>query len=399
MGLNFKRWLLEKLGGDKAQVGAETLTAEDFFGISADLYVRELAFWSCVHVVANAVSKCEMKTFFKGEETKGDEYYLWNIEPNCNQSSSAFLHKLIAQLYRHNEVLVIEQSGQLLVADSFSKKPYALYEDVFSQVTVGDFCFGRSFAQSEVLYFTLHERAMRPVVNGLYEAYRKLLDYGMKSYQKSRGTKGILSLDTMAAGDEVFQRTYEELRNNGFKGFAAAEHAVLPLWKGMAYTDLGTKTYANEGTRDIRAMIDDVSDFMAKAFGIPPPLLRGDVQGISDALDQFLTFCLDPLADVLTEEINRKRCGKAVLDGTYVKLDTKCVKHVDLLGVSTAIDKLISSGAFCVNDIRALVGEAVIDAPWAYQHVMTKNYETVQDLLRAAQTEDPVTESVKEVKE
>ena len=151
----------------------------------------------------------------------------------------------------------------------------------------------------------------------------------------------------------------------------------------MNYTDLGSKTYTNEGTRDIRAMIDDVCDFTARAFGVPPALLSGDVQGVSDALDQFLTFCIDPLCDMISEEINRKRYGKDVLRGSRMQIDTKCVKHVDLLSVSTAIDKLIASGAFSVNDIRNVVGEPEIDEPWANQHFMTKNYSTVQDLLDA----------------
>lgn len=386
MGLNFKRWLMEKLGGDKSRVSSEEIEAAEFYGLSAELYVRELAFWSCVNTIANAVSKCEFKTFVQGKEVKGPEWYAWNVEPNRNQNSSAFIHKLITQLYRHNEALVVEQSGQLVVADSFSRKPYALYDDVFSQVQVGDFTFERTFFQSEVLYFQLGERDMRLLVNGLYEVYRKMLDYGMRSYQKSRGTKGVLEVDTMASGDPKFLEVYDDIKNQRFRTFAEAENAVLPMWKGMKYSDLGSKTYSNEGTRDIRAMIDDVSDFTAKAFGVPPALLSGEVEGTKEAMDHFLTFCIDPLCDMLQEEINRKRSGMAgVLAGNYVQIDTKCIKHVDLLSVATAIDKLISSGAFCINDIREVVGEPPIDEPWAWQHFMTKNYATVSELLKALQ--------------
>lgn len=383
MALNFKRWLLEKLGGDKEAVSSEDIAAAELFGLSAEIYVRELAFWQCVNLIANAVSKCEFKTFQSGKEVKGEEYFLWNVEPNKNQNSSVFLQKLVCKLFAENEVLVVGANGQLLVADSYSRKEYALLEDVFTQVAVGDFKFERSFVQSEVLFIRLHSRDMRSLVNGLYETYKKLLDYGMKSYQKSRGTKAVLEVDAMAGGAD-FKDKYAELVNGGnFKKFTEAESAMLPLFKGLKFNDLGSKTYSSEGTRDIRAMIDDVSDFTARAFGVPPALLSGDVQGVSDAVDQFLTFCIDPLCDMLGEEINRKRYGKGVLQGDYLRIDTKCVKHVDLLSVSTAIDKLIASGAFSVNDIREVVGEPAIDEPWANQHFMTKNYSTVQDLLEA----------------
>ena len=382
MGISLKRWLLEKLGGGVERVSSADVETGDFLGLASEIHVRELAFWSCVNIVANAVSKCEFKTFVKHEETRGPEYYLWNVEPNANQNSSAFIHKWISQLYSRNEALVIEQNGQLLVADSFDRKPYALYDDVFTQVQVGDFTFNRTFTQSEVLYFRLSEKNMRLIANGLYASYQKLIDYGMRSYRRSRGQKGVITVDTVAANG--WQQEYENIKNRNFKSFFDAENAVMPLFKGFHYDDLGSKTYSNEGTRDIRAMIDDVSDFTAKAFGIPPALLSGEVQGTSDALDQFLTFCIDPLADMLQEEINRKRSGYGEFSqGTYLQIDTRAVKHVDLLSVSTAIDKLISSGAYCINDIRKLTGDQVIDEPWAWQHFMTKNYATVAELLRA----------------
>ena len=116
----------------------------DFDDVSAwsdpacEMYVRELAFWSCANTVANAISKCKFKTFVNGDEIKGDEYYLWNVSPNDNQCSSEFIHQWISQLYLRNEALVIDQNGKLLVADSFNVKEYALYENIFSQVTIGD---------------------------------------------------------------------------------------------------------------------------------------------------------------------------------------------------------------------------------------------------------------------
>ncbi|MEG2383660.1 MAG: phage portal protein, partial [Oscillospiraceae bacterium] len=57
--------------------------------------------------------------------------------------------------------------------------------------------------------------------------------------------------------------------------------------------------------------------------------------------------------------------------------------HIDLLGAATGIDKLIGSGVVCINDIRGLLGQPLIDEPWAWQHFITKNYSTVADLLNS----------------
>ena len=328
-----------------------------------------------------------VQNIFNNTETKGREYYC-GISTNSNQNSSTFLQNLIAHLYLNNECLVIENRGQLLVADSFTRKPYALYDDVFTEVTVGDITFNRSFNQSEVLYYRLNSADMRRVTNGLYDSYSKLINYSMTAYQRSRGTKGIFSYDTIPVAGTAERAAFDSLINEKIGKWLSGDNAALPLGKGQSWQELQHKTYSNETSRDIRAMIDDVSDFTAKAFGIPPALLRGDVQGVSDALDNFLTFCLDPLVDMLQEEINRKRNGfEGMSKGTYLKIDTKQIKHVDLLSVATSIDKLIGSGAFCINDIRLVCGEEIIDEPWAWAHYVTKNYATVEESLRAIKEE------------
>jgi HK97 family phage portal protein len=380
--LGLVRWIANKMGGSVPLSGAELDSAiEDYFN---EIHIREVAFWSTVNIIANAVSKCEFKTYVQGKETKGSEYYLWNIEPNINQNSSGFIHKWISQLYRNNECLVIDQNGQLLVTDSYIKTTYALYEDTFTQVTVGNFTFQKPFKQSEVLYFQLSEKNMKQVTDALYQSYVKLISYSMTAYQKSRGTKGVFNYDTIPVGGTRDREIFDELIATKFKEFMSKGNAIISLGKGQKFEEVGSKTYSNESTRDIRALIDDISDFTAKAFGVPPALLRGDIQGTKDAVECLLAFCIDPLVDMLQEEINRKRVGKEeYLKGTKVQIDTSTIKHIDLFSVAAAIDKLISSGCFCVNDIRKAMGQEPIDEEWANKYFMTKNYTSIEEFLRS----------------
>lgn len=380
--MNIITWLIDKFKGNPVPVNFNDKDVDEYASLVFDVYIREMAFWSAVNIVANAVSKCEFKTYLNNKEIKGKEYYLWNVEPNKNQNSSAFLHKLISKLYRNNECLVIEQNGQLLVADSFTRKSYALYDDVFSQVQVEDFTFDRTFTQSEVLYYKLNEENIRKLVYGLYESYSKLIAYSMKAYQRSRGTKGIFKYDTLPVAGTDERKAFDALINEKISKWLNSDAAALPLGRGQEWKELQHKTYSNESTRDIRAQIDDIFDFTARALGIPPALLRGDVQDTSKAIDQLLTFCVDPLVDMLQEEINRKRNGYVGLTtGTYLKIDTKTIKHIDILSVSTSIDKLISSGVFSVNDIRKLVDESIIEEDWAYEHFITRNYMPFEEAL------------------
>ena len=285
-------WLIDKLGSPvPISYDGDDLFAE-YSDLVGNIYIREIAFWSAVNIIANAVSKCEFQTYRGNKKVKGPEYYLWNFEPNKNQSSSVFLHKLIAKLYRENECLVIERNGELLVADSFTQKPYALYDNLFTEVTVGDFLFQRTFNQSEVLYFKFSETNVRKLVNGLYESYSKLITYSMTAYQRSRGTKGVFKYDSLPVAGSNEEKRFNDLINEKIKKWLESDGAALPLGKGQEWKELQHKTYSSESTRDIRAMIDDVFDFTGKALGIPPALMKGDVQDTSKAVDQLLTFAV-----------------------------------------------------------------------------------------------------------
>lgn len=351
---------------------------------------RDLALWTGIDLIAKAISKCEFKVFVKNKEEKNNpEWYRWNIEPNKNQNSSAFLRKLVATLFFTDECLVVESGGQLLVADSFQRTPYALYDDVFEGVTVGNLQFQRKFYGNEVLYWNLNSlgdnRSIQAVVRCVAESYAKLLAYGIKSYQSSRGNKALFKYEALP------QHVAKEDANEWLKGqiekygkFLSSDSGVATVGKGVSLEAYDRKsTYSNETTRDLRAMIDDISDFTAKAFGIPPALLRGDVQGTSDALDQFLTFCIDPLADMLREEIVRKTIGQSGLAKGYdLIIDTSVVKHIDILSSANNIDKLIGSGVFCVNDILKLLGSPIIDEAWAWRHFVTRNYMTFEEAMK-----------------
>lgn len=347
-------------------------------------YLRELAFWTCVNKIANAISKCEFKTYIKKKEVKGQEYYLWNYEPNQNQNATSFMNKLIGKLYRNNECLVVEVNNHIYVADSYSKEVLALKEYRFSGITFDGYELSETREMSEVMFFELNSENMRNLTNGMYETYSKLLIYAQDAYKKSRGKKGILNIGAIAQESENFDEIFQELMSTHFKNFFESDSAVLTLFDGYEYQDISEsgKTYSTESTRDIKSLADDIFEFTARAFSFPPSLAKGDVQDTGKAIDELLTFVIDPLIKMLQQEINRKRNGYTGFKaGNYVKIETLAVKHIDIFDIATPVDKLISSGAFTINDILEVLGKPKIEEDWANQHFMTKNYSKIQDLL------------------
>jgi HK97 family phage portal protein len=382
LGSSIISWLADKLG-TPVPVSYNGDLIGEYEELIGNIYIRELAFWNAVNILSNAISKCEFETYVNNKKVKGPEYFLWNYEPNKNQNSSAFIHKLIAKLCRENECLVVEQGSQLLIADSFTKAESTINGDTFSQVIVGDFTFQRDLNQSEVLYFKLAEQNIKKVVNGIYDSYSELITYTVKSYKRSKGIKGIFKYNALPVKGSEERKAFDDLINKKIKDWLLSDAAALPLGKNAEWKELEYQTGKGDSTRDIRAMIDDISDFTARGFGIPPALMKGDVADTSKTIDQLLTFSVDPLADNIQEEITRKRYGyKEFSKGNYLRVDTKSIKHIDLLSVATAIDKLIGSGAFCIDDILEALGEQPKGEDWSQQHFITKNYELVEEALK-----------------
>lgn len=356
---------------------------EKIVSLSTRIAIEEFAINIAINLIAGSISKCEFQTYIGGEKTKGDEYYIWNIEPNKNQNSTEFIQEVIAKLLYKNECLVIEHNGQLVIADSFNQKEYAVVENIFEDITRNDFTFPRSYRMSEVLYFKYNNKNIRSLYSNLMSNYNDLLELAIKKYKRSGGRKGIVELDAIMQGDTTKKEEIENMFLKKFKNYFEAENAVINIPRGVKYEEMngeGSKK-ATSDMVDIQNLIKEAFQRAAQALRIPPALLMGDIAGVKDITDNYLTFSIDPIVDLLAEEINRKRYGKkAYLSGSYMKIDTTCIKHIDIFSIAEKIDKLISSGMYSIDGLLEKVGDASLDTEWSVKHWITKNYSEITKL-------------------
>lgn len=397
MGISIKRWLTDRIIRSSDRKPLE-ITCAELEKISKDLRLRELAFSTCVNMIANAVGKCAFKTYRNHKEVEADEFYLWNYEPNTNQNSTAFLHKLIYKLYSENEALVISTKHRdghemLAVADTFITPMYFPAKmNEYTGVVVGETAYEKTFRENEVLHFTLNATNVKPVIDGMYQSYNELINQAMQSYAWGNGKHLKVHVNQIAQGDPDFNQNFFDYINNSVKPFLAGGSGVLPEFDGYEYSSMdgtGNTVKSSRNTRDIRAMADDIFTFTANAFGIPPVLLLGDVAGTKDAMTRWLTTCIDPLCDQLQEEITRKRYGlEGWKAGNYLRIDTSTIVHFDMFANAANIEKLIGSGAYSINDVRAAANEGEIKEDWANRHWLTLNISPIENVARATETSE-----------
>ena len=369
--------------------GKDVVIQSSFDGndVSGAIYANELAFNVCVNMISNAISKCEINVYKGNKKAKDHRWYLWNVKPNVNQSSSAFWNKLIYKLYSENEALVIPVNGSLYIADAFSKdETQAFYPHTFSNIEINGMSMDATYTRNQVFYFKLNNNDIKVLIDNLMTMYANMIINTVNNYNSKYGNKGFLNNSKNAEGNSDFAKKVKKMFTKDFKDFFQSQNAVMPLYDGYEYEKYEGASMSN--TRDITALVNDTFEIYANALCIPKILITGDIQDTSKSIDAFLTLCIDPLIELLQDEINSTDFDEQeLLSGDGVRFDTTAIKHIDLLDVATAIDKLISSGFACINDVRKVCHMDLLDEDWANEFFMTKNYSKIEDVVNGLSNE------------
>ena len=217
-----------------------------------------------------------------------------------------------------------------------------------------------------------------------YTDYTKLINSSIKGYQNSKARKGNLKIPTNLLKPLQEENCRKHIQATMKDFMDPGKDAVYPETNGFEYEEIdkakGSKS--NDSGRETKNFIDDMFSFIAIAFGIPPSILKGDTVDTKDALNNFLTFCINPIAKLITDEINRKMYGYELYkERTYAKLDTSNIKAVDLRDVANSIDLLNRNAALTIDDILRILGKEPLGGDIGQMRFITKNLEALDKVL------------------
>ena len=355
--------------------------------LSADIFFKELAIQSSINLIANVLSKAEFETYEKGKAVRKDNYYLFNVEPNPNKSASKFWRDVVHHLVYDNEALVVQHNGYFYCAESLSFQcdKFAFKDYVYKDIVIDGFKLDRPYFESEVFHFELHNQKIKEVIDGLYQSYGKLIAAAQGNYKRNNSPRGTLKISTSYPQTEKGQAELQSLFGEKFKKFFSAEGgAVLPLQEGLDYTELASNIGVKGGAdnKEIRAFIDDIFDFVAIAFQIPPQLLKGNIADTEKSVDNLLMYCINPLAELISDEVNRKYYGKRdYLARTYMRVNTSMIRAHDIKDIAGALETLLRIGAYTVDDCLKALGMEPLGTDWSTARFMTKNYEPIEQRI------------------
>lgn len=365
--------------GKKDKIG---LSGNEIYMDNTQVAFKELAVYSAVSIISSAVSKCEIKVYINNEPSKNGEYYLLNISPNNNQTSSEFWHKAVEKLLIDGECLIVENAGNIYVADDYYRDEKALYDDKFTNVTIKDYTLNKTFYAKDVLFFKLDNADVKTMIDDLYQSYGKVIAASIDGYINSFFHKFKLKISTAKTGDPKFLEQYEDMTNEKLKKFMKPGNAVLPEYEGFNMDPMDIKK-SNEGTSDIREMRKDILTTTAQAYKIPLSLIFGEVTNVDEVTDSLIAFAVEPVTNVIEEELTRKRVPFKDWEknNCYYEVDTQKIKYINIFKLAANIEKLISNGVFCIDEVRIMIGQKPLDTDFSRTHFMTKNSSDIKSMV------------------
>lgn len=349
--------------------------------LTAELAFKELAFFIGVSYIANTLSKCEFQVFENGKKVKNKLYYRLNVSPNPNENSSQFINKFIENYYYRGHSLIVQQGDYIYCADDFhvdDTQPLKGY--TFDSISFGMQTLKKKYKSSDVFYFKLDNKNVKLLLDAMYAQYGEVMAYALKSYKRTNGTKYKLILENTSAGDAKFREQFENVIKAQLQTFIENDNAVYPQFKGQDLQEFSSKS--PQTTSDIIAMRKEIFEVYAQALKIPLPMMYGNITNMNEIVKVFLGICIDPLADMISEEATR---GSYTFEewqrGNYVKVDTSCINHVDILEVAQSIYNAVGSGVVNIDDMRRRLGWEELGTEISSQYFLSKNFVPADDML------------------
>ena len=376
--------LLNLFKREVPEVGFEFEDLERMFG---NLQLKSLAIDKSAEFIARIFAKSAFKYQENGKAKSSDWDYLLNVRPNKNESASDFWQKVVYRLITKNEVLIfLTTDDQLLVADSYTRTKYAVYDDVFEFVTCRGFTFEKRFRMSEVIFLQYNNNRLQDYISDLFSDYEKLHTRLVEALARNNQIRGTLKTKNNGSFNTEMLTKLQSYAEVLFKSFSTKTIAIVPAQDGMEYTEhtntTGTSNISVDELKKLRRQFDDE---VADILGIPTALIHGDMANLENSQKMFNSYCYQSLVKKMSDGLNFALVSrwKYEHNNLFVIIGEG---QKDKFALAENIDKLISSGAMTRNEVRSELG--LESVPGGDKFLITKNYQLGEQLEKGGEKED-----------
>lgn len=349
----------------------------------AKLNLSRLAIEKAMLMIAKAIAKSDILIQTESKDKRRQEYRL-NIQPNDHECGTAFWTEVVKQLLTEQEVLIIPLGGKYYRASAWESTTNVLTERTYSHITLTcggyDYALLKSFRTSEVIQLKYDNAKIKLYLQNVVSQYDKTLDSvnammrmsAQPRYKLKLGT-GVLSFREKQADGTDKVMTKDQYVAKIKNLLEADELSVLTESDNVSVDQMQINTSVK--AEELSKMAQQINNEVANAFDIPEAVFNGNITEKSDATNEFITYAVSPVAEVINDTLTAYIVG----ENDYCTKNEKVMvwlarfKHVDVVDSATNLDKLRGIG-FNYDELREMVGYTVLNTEFSQARALTKNY-------------------------
>lgn len=394
-------WLFKSRKGDVTDV--LEIIAKDLTKVQLAVMAQEKA----AGMIAKAIAKSEI-VLTKGEMRRKDEaYYRLNIRPNDNETATDFWFNVARELVATGDCVVVRmQNGKYYRANSYQMDDYVLFSKTYSNIALTDgynevqLRYGVS--SDDIMHFRFGTDKMRKFtdnvldnLNDALNAVQSLETIANTPLLKFKVDANLQFRRRTADGKEV-RLTLDNVLDEFKQKIDGKKLAIITEQTGtsLEFMDIKKQVTASE----VASLADTINKECAAAYDIPLGVFNGQITEQSDATNEFITYAVSPVAEVINDTLNAKLVGERdYINGERALVWLAHFKHIDVIDAATSLSQLRSIG-FTLDEIFEMVGYPALNTDFSTSRALTKNYATEGTEEGAQPTggaDDPADESVR----
>lgn len=347
------------------------------------LNLSKFAIEKAIMMIAKAIAKSDILIQTESKEKHKKEYRL-NVQPNDNECGTVFWTEVVKQLLTEQEALIIPLSGKYYRATSWSHTNEVMMKRVYKDVMLS--CGGENltifstFQSDEVIHLRYDNARIRLYLQNVVGQFDKTMDSINAMMQLSSQPRFKLKLGTNAL-------SFREKQADGTDKVMTKDQYVLKIKKLLTSDALEVLTEQENASveqlqintavkaEELTKMALQINNEVANAFDIPEAVFNGNITEKSDATNEFITYAVSPVAEVINDTLTAYVVG----EDDYCSKNEKVMvwlarfKHVDVVDSAVNLDKLRGIG-FHLDEIRGMVGYPLLNTEFSTERALTKNY-------------------------
>ena len=347
------------------------------------LNLSKLAIEKAIMMIAKAIAKSDILIQTESKEKNKKEYRL-NVQPNDHECGTVFWTEVVKQLLTEQEALIIPLNGKYYRATSWSNTNEVTlkrtYKDVMLSCGGENFTNSSTFQSDEVIHLRYDNARIRLYLQNVVGQFDKTMDSINAMMQLSSQPRFKLKLGTNAL-------SFREKQADGTDKVMTKDQYVLKIKKLLTSDALEVLTEQENASveqlqinttvkaEELAKMALQINNEVANAFDIPEAVFNGNITEKSDATNEFITYAVSPVAEVINDTLTAYVVG----EDDYCSKNEKVMvwlarfKHVDVVDSAVNLDKLRGIG-FHLDEIRGMVGYPLLNTEFSTERALTKNY-------------------------